>query len=49
MNGLTSLSARNVRFIPAGSTDRRNLLILRDGEVRDGRECTDMVYAEAEG
>ena len=27
----------------------QHLLILRDGEVCDGRECTDMVYAEAEG
>jgi ketosteroid isomerase-like protein len=26
----------------------QHLLILRDGEVCDGREYTDMVYAEAE-
>jgi hypothetical protein len=26
----------------------QHLLILPDGEVCDGRECTDMVYAEAE-
>jgi hypothetical protein len=27
----------------------QHLLILRDGEVFDGGDCTDMVHAEAEG
>ena len=46
---VVSIKARMSALVGGFNRSTQHLLILRDGEVCDGRECTDMVYAEAEG